>query len=317
MPTLPPSAVHPENNTSTDESLNTARRALTALDAQRKALESEAAAIVDELSAEPPGGGQPMGVDTPLVDAEGYPRSDVDIYRARELRHRLAEIRTDHAKLMKKIEEGLVKVAAFSKPASEEEEAAENAARVAPKPKPKFDPVSGKWVVMNWDGTVAGAEHGEKRTFHNLSQEATPVSAPAAGRLTSAGEHQPAETEPPPLVPFAVIDSVAAHSPAEAAGLHEGDLVVKFGTGITHANHRNLKAIAELVPLAAGDHKDIPITVLRRRKMSIDNDVAHGVEAGVRMTLELKIRPRPWSGRGLLGCHIKGYTDTTDYKEPC
>ena len=41
---------------------------LQKLDARRRALESEAAAIVDE----------PMGIDTPLVDADGYPRAMPD-----------------------------------------------------------------------------------------------------------------------------------------------------------------------------------------------------------------------------------------------
>lgn len=284
-----------------------------ALDQQRKALEYEASAIVDELTAEPEGGGRPMGVDTPLTDIDGYPRSDVDIYRARTLRHRLAEIRTDHAEIMKKIEQGLSKVATFSKPLSEEEEEAERKARLDPKPKPKFDPLTKKWVVMNWDGTLAGVEHGEERSFQNLEATAAPVNQESV-----PAESSPAAStaEPPPLVPFAVIDAVAPHSPADEAGLHEGDLVVKFGSA-DYSNHRNLKAIAEMVPEAAGEKREIPLTILRRRRMSIDNDVAHGVEAGVRVTRSLTILPRPWDGRGLLGCHISGYTDTTNYQEPC
>jgi hypothetical protein len=37
---------------------------------------------------------------------------------------------------------------------------------LAEKPKPRLDPEStGKWVVMNWDGTVAGVAGGDKRHF--------------------------------------------------------------------------------------------------------------------------------------------------------
>jgi hypothetical protein len=39
---------------------------------KRKALESEGEAIILELKARPEGGGEPTGIDTPLVDPEGY-----------------------------------------------------------------------------------------------------------------------------------------------------------------------------------------------------------------------------------------------------
>ena len=52
-----------------------------------------------------------MGLDTPSVDADGFPRADIDadidVYRARHLRNRLAVIRTDHKNLMKQMEQGL------------------------------------------------------------------------------------------------------------------------------------------------------------------------------------------------------------------
>jgi len=90
-----------------------AKRALGALDVKRKALEMEADAIHAELTSEGPEGQPPMGVDTPLVDNDGYPRADIDVYRARTLRGRFKEIQTDHKALMKDIEKGLAKVAAL------------------------------------------------------------------------------------------------------------------------------------------------------------------------------------------------------------
>ena len=92
-----------------------------------------------------------MGIDTPLVDADGYPRADIDVYRARTLRGRLATIRTDHAALMRECAAGLQRVATLQNPNKAAEEQAELAARRATKPKPKYDPVSGKWVwVWVW-----------------------------------------------------------------------------------------------------------------------------------------------------------------------
>ena len=66
-----------------DGQLRAAQDALRKLDAERKSIEVEAAAIVDELMAPGEGGAEPIGIDTPLVDREGYPRADIDVYRAR------------------------------------------------------------------------------------------------------------------------------------------------------------------------------------------------------------------------------------------
>jgi Nas2 N_terminal domain len=95
----------------TDETVKALRESLGRLNVQRKSLEMESEAIVDELTAAPEGGGDPMGIDTPLVDREGYPRGDIDVYRARDLRHRLSVIRTDHKSLMQQIERLLAQLA--------------------------------------------------------------------------------------------------------------------------------------------------------------------------------------------------------------
>eukprot|EP00566_Odontella_aurita_P019731 CAMPEP_0113596458 /NCGR_PEP_ID=MMETSP0015_2-20120614/40344_1 /TAXON_ID=2838 /ORGANISM="Odontella" /LENGTH=305 /DNA_ID=CAMNT_0000503969 /DNA_START=117 /DNA_END=1035 /DNA_ORIENTATION=+ /assembly_acc=CAM_ASM_000160 len=303
-----PTSVTPVQE-SVDGPQNAARESLRSLDSRRKALEAEASAIVDELMAVPDEGGNPMGVDTPLTDGDGYPRNDIDVYRARVLRQRLNEIRTDHKAMMKQIETGLVKAAAFSR-TSAEEKGKEREARVASKPKPKFDPITGKWVTMNWDGTVAGVEGGDQRNFGHL--EAPPISASAPGATAAAVDAQEDEGN---LVPFAVVDTVFPHSPASAAGLHEGDLIVKFGAA-THLNHDDLKLLAQIVPEAAGNRKEIQIQILRRRTVNHAHDAAHNVEAGVREELTVDVLPGPWGGRGLLGCHIKGYSDTPDREEP-
>ena len=89
------------------------RKTLATVDVKRKALESESEAITSELLAEPEPGVPPMGIDTPLVDADGCPRGDVDVYRARTLRGRLAVIRTDYKALMRESEDLLYQLAAL------------------------------------------------------------------------------------------------------------------------------------------------------------------------------------------------------------
>ena len=52
-------------------------------------------------------------------------------------------------------------------------------------------------------------------------------------------------------VPFARINSVAAGSPAESAGLRTGDEIRLFGR-VNIGNHSNLKAVAECVEESEG-----------------------------------------------------------------
>jgi Nas2 N_terminal domain len=181
------------------------RKRLEVLDVQRRSLEYESEAIVGELtspSSEHPNA-PPMGVDTPLVDREGFPRADIDVLRARTLRSRLVAIRTDHKALMKQIEEQLAQLAILTtsssppgingsgsddqKPMEIENEVS---ARSAEKPKPKFDPLTGKWVVRNWDGSmyvssslliwrpnrpeIVGAKHVHSFCFHLFLTDLVP-----------------------------------------------------------------------------------------------------------------------------------------------
>ncbi|CAN7995767.1 unnamed protein product [Ixodes hexagonus] len=48
-----------------------------------------------------------VGMNEPLVDNEGFPRSDIDVYKVRHARHRIICLLNDHKALMKNIEEAL------------------------------------------------------------------------------------------------------------------------------------------------------------------------------------------------------------------
>ncbi|XP_065305430.1 26S proteasome non-ATPase regulatory subunit 9 [Dermacentor albipictus] len=48
-----------------------------------------------------------IGMDEPLVDNEGYPRSDIDVYKVRHARHRIICLLNDHKAIMKDIEKSL------------------------------------------------------------------------------------------------------------------------------------------------------------------------------------------------------------------
>jgi len=255
-------------------------------------MQHEADAIFLELTSPPSEGVEPMGIDTPLVDREGYPRGDIDIYRARTLRQRFRVLQTDHKETEQEIENLLQQLAVMKNPRKTKEQEEEQAARLASKPKPKYDPITGKWVVKNWDGTVAGVSGGEQRRFDNLAAgggaEAPTTTTSTATTTTTEQPQQPQRR------PFARIDLVTAGSPADLAGLEQEDLIVEFGP--LHAeNHNQFRAIAELVQRMASEQRAIPITLLRRR---IEEQTLK----------KYSLLPRPWSGRGLIGCHIVPYT---------
>ena len=61
------------------------------LSARKKEIESEIAANLSVLESE---GG--VGMSEPLVDAEGFPRNDVDLVAIRTARQRVIRLRNDH-----------------------------------------------------------------------------------------------------------------------------------------------------------------------------------------------------------------------------
>ena len=77
--------------------------ALFALQDRARAMEAEILMIIETLDNMP---GKP-GAKGKLVDAEGFPRADVDIHTVRIHRNRLAYLQTDHQAAMKEIEQKL------------------------------------------------------------------------------------------------------------------------------------------------------------------------------------------------------------------
>ena len=303
-----------------DARIAATRQSLAALHVQRQSLELEAEAIASELTTPPGPGIPPMGIDDPLVDAEGYPRNDIDLYRAKSLRGRLAELRTDRHKITQQIEQYLYQLARLQNPTKAELERHEYAARLAPKPLPKYDPVSGKWVVRNWDGTISGSgrpDH-DARSFDQVgggpqpSEASTASSGVAAAATTTTTPDVPDYSR---LRPFARVNSVAEHSPAEAAGLRPNDLIVHFGAisleaaqveGGNNEDNDPLQAVAQIVPQVAAQRESLVVVVRRSTAPRSDPEASTTPQT---THLELALAPQPWAGRGLLGCHILPYND--------
>jgi hypothetical protein len=160
-------------------------------------------------------------------------------------------------------------------------------ARKKPKPKPKFDPNSGKWVVQNWDGTVAGVENGHLKSFDKIGGKEDEEINHTSEVINRLGGKS-ANLLHADLPPFAKIENVMMGSPAEEAGFKMDDLIVKFGT-IDFSNNRQLRALGEIVTNTSSDGEGIIVNIAR----VIDD---------AERTLTLKLKPKEWSGRGLVGC---------------
>ena len=86
------------------------------------------------------------------------------------------------------------------------------------------------------------------------------------------------------LRPFAAIDLISRTSPAEAAGLKIGDVILQFGS-VTKQNFTGLDAIGNVVKHSIG--KPIIVSVKRENEL-----------------ISLSLTPCDWGGQGLLGCNI-------------
>ncbi|XP_043482949.1 26S proteasome non-ATPase regulatory subunit 9 [Leptopilina heterotoma] len=84
--------------------------------------------------------------------------------------------------------------------------------------------------------------------------------------------------------PFLRVNLVTPGSPAELAGIQVEDLIMEFGS-INIKNFKSLKDVGSLVESSI--NKNVIVRVKRNAN-----------------TIVLSLTPRPWSGKGLLGCNV-------------
>ena len=133
---------------------------------------------------------------------------------------------------------------------------------------------------------VGNASIESRVTGGSISNNTNSTNNNAVG--TTSSVQQPTQI----LEPFALIDQVFPNSPASLAGLCVNDLLLQFDS-ITARNHENFTAIAKLLPNKEG--KEVSVKVRRMRAMEWGE---------VSEIIELRLKPKKWEGRGLLGCHI-------------
>ncbi|KAK3831096.1 MAG: proteasome 26S non-ATPase subunit 9 [Linnemannia gamsii] len=191
---------------------------------------------------------QKVGMNDQLIDSNGFPRSDIDLVVVRTARSNIIRLKNDMKALMLQIEEALHAVHA---------EALEEKQRQAAEKKKEQELL----------GTMpAGSAAPTTTTTPAITDEA-------------ALERS--------LPPFARVNSVAPDSPAQEAGLVQGDKIVVFGT--VNANTSNtLPTLSAHVQ----SRENKPIVVKVQRGDSTD------------LVSLILVPKQGWGGRGLLGCHI-------------
>ncbi|XP_063977549.1 26S proteasome non-ATPase regulatory subunit 9 [Diachasmimorpha longicaudata] len=168
-----------------------------------------------------------VGMLEALVDSEGYPRADIDVYQVRHARAKIICLQNDYKALMKRIEAGLTEI-------------------------------------------------------HSVGKACPPeTSSSSSPRSVST---TPVQDTLSPGEPFLRVNLVSEGSPAEQAGLRINDLVTEFGS-INFQNFGSLKDIGDLV--AHSLNKSVIVKVKRRSDYVV-----------------LTLVPKPWTGKGLLGCNI-------------
>lgn len=132
-----------------------------------------------------------------------------------------------------------------------------------------------------------------ERKLHKLhaqtrGEEHMYVSPPQHTREQSAGQAVVAPIAVPAtsVTPFAVVDLVFENSPSMIAGLKEDDEIIRCAH-ITSQTPNSLETMGSLV--SESEDRELDIVIQR----------------GQGEVLALKLTPKKWSGRGLLGCHLQ------------
>lgn len=174
------------------------KRELVELDEEKRRIVEEAEALLEVLDSPGPDGANAVGLEGNLVDAEGFPRADIDIFEIRKHRHRLACLRTDRKALERKIEAKLLELHACM--------------------------AAGGGVPDDIDGD------DEPETEATLSSSSSSLSTSFTPSSSVAARAAAANSTGNDLAPLAIVDQVFDGSPAQIAGLQVGDRVLRFGS---------------------------------------------------------------------------------------
>ncbi|GBP20878.1 26S proteasome non-ATPase regulatory subunit 9 [Eumeta japonica] len=176
-----------------------------------------------------------VGMQGPLVDGDGYPRSDIDVYRVRHARHRIICLQNDHKEIMKKIERGLHVIhSEFRDPQGAS--SSHDRQTIEPMETDSNSRI-GNGYVINGDSIING-NHREEERLAVVVEGTNNLSVQERG--------------------FLKVNLVSSGSPAEDAGLCEEDVILEFGS-LNAGNFTELTQVADIVRHSVGSRINIKI----------------------------------------------------------
>eukprot|EP01135_Chromosphaera_perkinsii_P000288 Nk52_evm57s62 gene=Nk52_evmTU57s62 len=125
-----------------------------------------------------------------------------------------------------------------------------------------------------------------EKALHQIHQEAKET---GTIRRSSGGALSHSDAEDLVKLVIGKISEIGEGSPADRAGLKEGDLLVSFGT-VNKYNFDSLQDIQRVVQNSIG--RDVDIKIIR------------GNGGNGRSMQRMVLTPKEWSGRGVLGCRL-------------
>ncbi|GAW80645.1 26S proteasome regulatory subunit p27 [Plasmodium gonderi] len=195
---------------------------------KREEIECEIKANMDFLESPE---NKNVGMYEKLIDREGFPRNDIDIYAIRVARNKIICLKNDYLDINKRIEEYLHQVHSSHPVIS---------------------------VKRNKDKNSEGDDDDDKRngTCHERQTDDNDVSSPGyQERIDEAKRNT-----------FAMIDEMIENSPSHKAGLRVNDYIIQFGD-IEKKENDNLDIFKRISDYMSNNPNKIEVKILREEKI--------------------------------------------------
>ncbi|KPJ00727.1 26S proteasome non-ATPase regulatory subunit 9 [Papilio xuthus] len=255
-----------------------------------------------------------VGMHDSLVDSDGYPRNDIDVYKVRHTRHQIICLQNDHKAIMKRIEEGLYEVHSEFR-GSSNTGTSQQATSATYTNGHAINNIN-RTVTEDRCFAIVGFVHdGSTRhqiiclqndhkaimkrieeglyevhsEFRGSSNTGTSQQATSATYTNGHAINNINRTVTEDRC-FAIVGFVHDGSPADLAGLLQNDKILQFGS-INHSNFSDVTQVHQIVSHSVGQRIEV--------RVKRDQNV-----------ISLSVVPRPWTHPGLLGCQIRRYTES-------
>lgn len=262
---------------------------------QQQIWESEVASAMATLQTQ-----KNVGLHESLVDPEGFPRDDIDVWAVRQARHTVATRHNDLKKIGEELK--ILVEATFAVLAREQSGGSNNSSSQS-----SIDGAAAETTESIEERNMKRFEQRRREREQRLVQQIMGTFANGNGNnantMTTTKKQQEQEKqdklnklwEEAGVVPVATVRDVAAHSPAFLAGLLEGDVVIAVGNDLGSEHLQPEDSIQPVLNLAdfasvirKSEGKTLRVIVQRK-----GNNV-----------FDLVLVPKQWSGNGILGCGL-------------